>query len=157
MEKKEEEIDSNDSNEEEEFPLYKRKHKLDLTIEEIKNKYEIYLNCKLKYPKSQFCFFYFKGTCLLGDKCQFCHGYKEFSMDRFFTFLQDKNAVEKSSQKFYQKFYFNQIIPKEQYGFYTFGRIFSGRIEQGVKIRILGPNYIPGKHNDYLLKKLEEC
>ena len=115
MEKKEEEIDSNDSNEEEEFPLYKRKHKLDLTIEEIKNKYEIYLNCKLKYPKSQFCFFYFKGTCLLGDKCQFCHGYKEFSMDRFFTFLQDKNAVEKSSQKFYQKFYFNQIIPKEQY------------------------------------------
>ena len=47
-----------------------------------------------------------------------------------------------------------RIIPKEQYGFYTFGRIFSGRIEQDVKIRILGPNYIPGKHNDLFIKKV---
>ena len=115
MEKQEEEKESNDSNEEEEFPINKRKNKLELTPDQIKIKYDAYLNCKLKYPKSQFCFFYFKGTCLLGNKCQFCHGYEEFSMDRFFNFLKDKTAVEKSSQKYYQKFYFNQIIPPEQY------------------------------------------
>ena len=99
----------------EEFPNKKRLKKIDLTDEQIKEKYNLYLNCKLKYPKSQFCFFYFKGTCLLGNKCQFCHGYDEFSMDRFFTFLKDKDAVEKSSQRYYQKFYFNRIIPPEEY------------------------------------------
>ena len=107
--KKEEDFENNEIEEEEEseeFPLQKRKKKFDLTTEEIKAKYDKYLNCKLKYPKSQFCFFYFKGTCLLGDKCQFCHGYEEFSMDRYLNFLKDKDAVEKDSQKYYQKFYF---------------------------------------------------
>ena len=101
--------------ENEEFNLKKRKKKFLFTLEEIKAKYNLYLNCKLKYPKSQFCYFYFKGTCTLGNKCQFCHGYKEFSMERFFKFLEDKEAVERNSQKFYQKFYFNQIIPPNEY------------------------------------------
>ena len=110
--------DSNDSDEEnEEFSCKKRKMKFDLSMEEKKAKYETYLNCKLKYPKSQFCFFYFKGTCLLGNKCQFCHGYEEFSTDRYFTILQDKEAIEKSSQKYYQKFYFSEIIPSDEYNY----------------------------------------
>ena len=119
--KKKENFENNESDSEEEvfdegeFQLKNRKKKFNLTKEEIKEKYNSYLNCKLKYPKSQFCYFYFKGTCLLGNKCQFCHGYEEFSMDRFLTFLEDKNAVEKSSQKFYQKFYFNQIISPNEY------------------------------------------
>ena len=112
---KHEDSESEEEEENEEFQIKKRKKKFDLTKEEIKAKYNIYLNCKLKYPKSQFCFFYFKGTCLLGDTCQFCHGYEEFSMDRFFKFLNDKEAVEKSSQRFYQKFYFNQIISPDEY------------------------------------------
>ena len=106
----------NDSEDEENDLLtQKRLKKLNITPEQIKSQYDAYLNCKLMYPKSQFCFFYFKGTCLLGNKCQFCHGYQEFSMDRYLTFLKDKIAVESSSQKFYQKFYFNQLIPDEEY------------------------------------------
>ena len=106
----------NDSEDEENDLLtQKRLKKLNITPEQIKSQYDEYLNCKLMYPKSQFCFFYFKGTCLLGNKCQFCHGYQEFSMDRYLTFLKDKIAVESSSQKFYQKFYFNQLIPDDAY------------------------------------------
>ena len=106
----------NDSEDEENDLLtQKRLKKLNITPEQIKSQYDAYLNCKLKYPKTQFCFFYFKGTCLLGNKCQFCHGYQEFEMDRYLTFVKDKIAVENSSQKFYQKFYFNQLIPDEEY------------------------------------------
>ena len=36
-------------------------------------------------------------------------------MDRYFTFLKDKTAVEYSCQKYYQKFYFNRIIPEDSY------------------------------------------
>jgi len=116
MEKEEKKEESSEDEEEgEEFQIKNRKKKFQLSIDEIKAKYQAYLNCKLKYPKSQFCYFYFKGTCLLGDKCQFCHGYDEFSMDRFFEFLQDEYAMLKSSQKFYQKFYFNQIISPDEY------------------------------------------
>ena len=119
MEKKEivenEEIALEEEEEKKVYPIDHRETKLEITNEEIKIEYDRYLNCKLKYPKSQFCFFYFKGTCLLGAKCQFCHGYEEFSMDRYFTFLKDKTAVNYSSQKYYQKFYFNHIIPEDEY------------------------------------------
>ena len=115
IEKNSIEESSEEGEEKEEFDIKNRKNKFLLTEEEIKSKYEEYLNCKLKYPKSQFCYFYFKGTCLLGNKCQFCHGYKEFSMDRFFIFLKDEFALKKSCQKYYQKFYFNKIIPNDQY------------------------------------------
>ena len=109
-------VKETDSEEEdEEIPLNKRSNKLNLTIELIKSQYEVYLNCKLLHPKSQFCLFYFKGICILGTKCQFCHGFQEFSMDRYLTFLKDKFAVENSSQKCFQKFYFDQVLPEEEY------------------------------------------
>ena len=57
----------------EELPVRKKRRKFDLNPEKIKFDYERYLNCKLKYPKSQFCYFYFKGTYTLGNKWQFCH------------------------------------------------------------------------------------
>ena len=106
----------NESEEDDEEVLTKKRiNKLNITPEQIKSQYDEYLNCKLMYPKSQFCFFYFKGTCLLGNKCQFCHGYQEFSLERYLTFLKDETAVEKSSQKYYQKFYFNQLISEDEY------------------------------------------
>lgn len=106
----------NESEEDDEETITKKRlKKLNLTPEQIKSQYNEYLNCKLMYPKSQFCFFYFKGTCLLGNKCQFCHGYQEFSLERYLTFLKDETAVEKSSQKYFQKFYFNQLISEDEY------------------------------------------
>ena len=116
MEKKsdleDKEIESDEDKEE--IPV-KKKRLLDLNPTKIKFEYERYLNCKLKYPKSQFCYFYFKGTCTLGAKCQFCHGLNEFSMDRYLTFLKDKDAVENGDQHFYQKFYFDQVISEDDY------------------------------------------
>ena len=50
----------NDSEEENDLLNQKNPGKLDITPEEIKVEYERYINCKLKYPKTQLCFFYFK-------------------------------------------------------------------------------------------------
>ena len=36
-------------------------------------------------------------------------------MDRYLTFLKDKDAVENGGQHFYQKFYFDQVISEQEY------------------------------------------
>ena len=47
-------------------------------------------------------------------------------------------------------------IISHRYGFYAFGRIFSGKIElDNPSIRILGPNYIPGKDKDLYIKRIK--
>ena len=62
MEKGEDIVNNENEEEEEREDLYlkKRKKKFKLTTEEMKAKYDKYLNCKLKYPKSQFFFFILK-------------------------------------------------------------------------------------------------
>jgi len=40
--------------------------------------------------------------------------------------------------------------------FYAFGHIFSGTVNTGQKVRIMGPNYVPGKKNDLFFKKFKE-
>jgi elongation factor 2 len=41
------------------------------------------------------------------------------------------------------------MIPTNDKGrFYAFGRVFSGTVSSGMKVRIQGPNYVPGKSND---------
>merc|ERR1711904_609712 len=39
--------------------------------------------------------------------------------------------------------------------FFAFGRVFSGKIATGQKVRILGPNYIPGKKSDLWGKNIQ--
>ena len=41
--------------------------------------------------------------------------------------------------------------------FYAFGRVFSGTISSGQKIRIQGPNYVPGSKNDLAVKNVQRC
>jgi elongation factor 2 len=42
--------------------------------------------------------------------------------------------------------YISKMVPTSDKGrFYAFGRVFSGKIATGLKARIMGPNYIPGK------------
>ena len=36
--------------------------------------------------------------------------------------------------------------------FFAFGRVFSGTVAAGMKVRILGPNYIPGQKKDLYIK-----
>merc|ERR1719419_1811873 len=45
--------------------------------------------------------------------------------------------------------YISKMVPTSDKGrFYAFGRVFSGKIATGMKARIMGPNFIPGKKED---------
>jgi translation elongation factor EF-G len=43
--------------------------------------------------------------------------------------------------------YISKLVPSPDQGsrFYAFGRVFSGTARTGQKVRILGPDYIPGQ------------
>ncbi|TCD68089.1 Elongation factor 2 [Steccherinum ochraceum] len=52
--------------------------------------------------------------------------------------------------------YISKMVPTSDKGrFYAFGRIFSGTVRAGPKIRIQGPNYIPGKKDDLFVKSVQ--
>ena len=52
--------------------------------------------------------------------------------------------------------YVSKMVPtSDQSRFYAFGRVFSGIIRSGQKVRILGPNYKPETKNDLLIKSVQ--
>ncbi|KAF8846163.1 P-loop containing nucleoside triphosphate hydrolase protein [Paxillus ammoniavirescens] len=52
--------------------------------------------------------------------------------------------------------YVSKMVPTSDKGrFYAFGRVFSGTVRSGPKIRIQGPNYIPGKKDDLFVKSVQ--
>merc|ERR1739848_594685 len=52
--------------------------------------------------------------------------------------------------------YISKMVPTSDRGrFYAFGRVFSGKIATGLKARIMGPNYIPGKKEDLNEKAIQ--
>lgn len=52
--------------------------------------------------------------------------------------------------------YVSKMVPTSDKGrFYAFGRVFSGKISTGQKVRIMGPNYVPGKKDDLFLKNIQ--
>ncbi|KAI0328500.1 eukaryotic translation elongation factor 2 [Cubamyces sp. BRFM 1775] len=52
--------------------------------------------------------------------------------------------------------YISKMVPTSDKGrFYAFGRIFSGTVRAGPKIRIQGPNYVPGKKDDLFIKSVQ--
>jgi elongation factor 2 len=52
--------------------------------------------------------------------------------------------------------YVSKMVPTSDKGrFYAFGRVFSGIIKTGQKVRILGPNYVPGKKDDLYVKSIQ--
>merc|ERR1719222_1283214 len=52
--------------------------------------------------------------------------------------------------------YISKMIPTSDKGrFYAFGRVFSGKIATGQKVRIMGPNYVPGKKEDLYEKSIQ--
>lgn len=52
--------------------------------------------------------------------------------------------------------YVSKMVPTTDKGrFYAFGRVFSGIIRTGQKVRIMGPNYIPGKKDDLFVKNIQ--
>jgi elongation factor 2 len=51
--------------------------------------------------------------------------------------------------------YISKMIPSGDNRFTAFGRVFSGKIATGQKVRILGPNYVPGKKTDLFVKSIQ--
>lgn len=52
--------------------------------------------------------------------------------------------------------YVSKMVPTSDRGrFYAFGRVFSGKISTGQKVRLLGPNYVPGKKTDLWVKNIQ--
>ena len=52
--------------------------------------------------------------------------------------------------------FISKMIPTNDKGrFYAFGRVFSGTIGTGQKVRIMGPNYKPGSKNDLNIKNVQ--
>lgn len=52
--------------------------------------------------------------------------------------------------------YISKMVPSSDKGrFFAFGRVFSGRIATGMKARIMGPNYAPGKKEDLYCKSIQ--
>ncbi|GKT35372.1 Eukaryotic translation elongation factor 2, partial [Aduncisulcus paluster] len=52
--------------------------------------------------------------------------------------------------------YISKMVPTSDKGrFYAFGRVFSGTVKTGQKVRILGPNYVKGKKDDLTIKNIQ--
>ena len=52
--------------------------------------------------------------------------------------------------------YISKMVPTSDKGrFYAFGRVFSGIVSSGQKVRIMGPNYVPGKKDDLNEKSIQ--
>jgi len=52
--------------------------------------------------------------------------------------------------------YVSKMVPTSEKGrFYAFGRVFSGTIAGGQKVRIMGPNYVPGGKSDLWVKNVQ--
>lgn len=52
--------------------------------------------------------------------------------------------------------YISKMVPTSDKGrFYAFGRVFSGTVKSGLKVRIQGPNYVPGKKEDLFVKAVQ--
>ncbi|KAI0040378.1 eukaryotic translation elongation factor 2 [Auriscalpium vulgare] len=52
--------------------------------------------------------------------------------------------------------YVSKMVPTSDKGrFYAFGRVFSGTVRAGLKVRIQGPNYVPGRKDDLFVKSVQ--
>jgi len=52
--------------------------------------------------------------------------------------------------------YVSKMVPTSDKGrFYAFGRVFAGKVATGQKVRIMGPNFVPGKKEDLYVKPIQ--
>merc|ERR1719333_1311819 len=52
--------------------------------------------------------------------------------------------------------YVSKMIPSSDKGrFFAFGRVFAGTVGTGQKVRIMGPNYVPGQKKDLYIKAVQ--
>lgn len=67
-----------------------------------------------------------------------------------------KSGIKNCDPKAPLMIYISKMVPTSDKGrFYAFGRVFSGSVSTGMKVRIMGPNYAPGKKEDLYLKPIQ--
>jgi elongation factor 2 len=65
-------------------------------------------------------------------------------------------AIKNCDQKGPLMVFISKMVPTNDKGrFYAFGRVFSGVVQTGQKVRIMGPNYKPGSKNDLNVKNIQ--
>lgn len=65
-------------------------------------------------------------------------------------------AVKNCDPKGPLMMYISKMVPTTDKGrFYAFGRVFSGVVSTGMKARLMGPNYVPGKKDDLYVKTIQ--
>lgn len=71
-------------------------------------------------------------------------------------FLSLSSGIKSCDPKGPLMMYISKMVPTSDKGrFYAFGRVFSGLVSTGLKVRIMGPNYTPGKKEDLYLKPIQ--
>lgn len=65
-------------------------------------------------------------------------------------------AIQKCDKDGPLMIFISKMIPTNDGGrFFAFGRVFSGTVATGQKVRIMGPNYIPGSKTDLNVKNIQ--
>ncbi|CCC71533.1 hypothetical protein NCAS_0H02230 [Naumovozyma castellii] len=65
-------------------------------------------------------------------------------------------AIKRCDPKADLMLYVSKMVPTSDKGrFYAFGRVFAGTVRSGQKVRIQGPNYVPGKKDDLFVKAIQ--
>merc|ERR1719317_1451322 len=65
-------------------------------------------------------------------------------------------AVKNCDAKGPLMMYISKMVPTSDKGrFYAFGRVFAGKVATGQKVRIMGPNFVPGKKEDLNEKSIQ--
>jgi elongation factor 2 len=65
-------------------------------------------------------------------------------------------AIKNCDSKGPLMMYVSKMVPTSDKGrFYAFGRVFSGTVATGMKARIMGPKYVPGKKEDLFCKSIQ--
>ncbi|PWA67417.1 hypothetical protein CTI12_AA318640 [Artemisia annua] len=67
------------------------------------------------------------------------------------------NAIRNCDPNGPLMFYLSKVIPasNESGRFFAFGRVFSGKVSPGMKVRIMGPNFVPGETRDLNVRSVQ--
>lgn len=77
-------------------------------------------------------------------------------MENFEKVIFFYSGIKKCDPKGHLMMYVSKMVPTSDKGrFYAFGRVFSGTVGTGQKVRIMGPNYNPGSKVDLYIKNIQ--
>jgi len=83
----------------------------------------------------------------------------DYYSTKYTACIIDKNtflAIKTCDPKGPLIMYVSKMVPTSDKGrFYAFGRVFSGTVATGQKVRIMGPNYVFGKKEDLYQKPIQ--